>query len=367
MKKMILVLALVMLVLTGCSGSKTEKPTAATEPPQTTAETKAEYGAVITAPTEATVPVTTAPAVTETAPPATTAPAPAAIIITKNPSSETVSAGGRTWFITSAENETQITWEIFSPDGTMYSLQQAMSAHPGLILEVLPEDTLGLRQIPVTFSGWSARARYDGPGGTATTNRATITVLEATKPQTTTNAGNPYANIIETYRTVHRTGTGNIEKGISELVNDYDYVGYAEVDLDGNGIKELILASDGNNIYPFVIYEIYTLRNGNPILVTSSRARERYFMLTDGRFLMEGSSGAMYGHWITYDFSGESLSVQEQIWTNEEPHDLADFAPYYYYSSGGYGVIQPMVYDEAARTIETWEWRITLPILTPIN
>ena len=33
---------------------------------------------------------------------------------------------------------------------------------------------------------------------------------------------------------------------------------------------------------------------------------------------------------ITYRFTGQSLSIDEQIWTSEEPHDMADFVPYYY-------------------------------------
>ena len=333
MKKTIFVLVLIMLMLVGCSGGKTpEAPT--TVPTQAATEPKTEPGALITAPTEAPVPATTAPAVSETVPPATTAPVAPAIVITKHPSSETVSAGGRTWFITSAENATQITWEFFSPDGTMYSLQQAMSAHPGLVLEELPEDTLGLRQIPASFNGWSARARYDGPGGTATTDRATITVRK-----------DPYSQVIETDRAVHRSGTGNIEKGISELVNREDFLGYALKDLDDDGVEELILASDMYHLYPNIIYDVYTLENGKPELLLQSRARSRYFMLRDGRFLMEGSSGAMYASWITYLFSDTSPSVQEQIWTSEEPHDLADFAPYYYYSAAVYGTGDPIVFD----------------------
>lgn len=358
MKKTILILMLVMLMLTGCSDSQT-KPESATAPTQPTSDPAPVQTVPVdnlptTAPTEATA--------TEPVTVPTTAPtAPAAVIITKHPSSETVSAGDRTWFIAKAENETQITWEFFSPDGTMYSLQQTMSAHPGLILEVLPEDTLGLRQIPASFSGWSARARYDGPGGTATTDRATITV------QATITVRSPYSDIIETYRAVYRSGTGNIEKGISELVNNRDFLGYAETDLNGDGIKELILASDGYNYYPFVIYEIYTLQNGNPVCVAKSRARERYFMLNDGRFLMEGSSSATSSAWITYGFDGTGMTIQEQIWTSEEPHDMADFAPYYYYCGEIYGPTEPMVYDEAASTIENWEWKVTLPSLTAIN
>ena len=358
MKTKMLALVLAMLVLSGCSGKKTEPIST-----QAAAEPTTELGALITppapAPTKAPVPAPTtaptAPPVTETAPAPTTAPtAPAAIVITKHPSSETVSVGAGTWFIANAENETQITWEFFSPDGTMYSLQQAMSAHPGLILEILPKDTLGLRQIPASFSGWSARARYDGPGGTATTNRATITVRD------------PYGELIEIYRSVHRSGTGNIEYRISELVNSYDFLGYALKDLDGNGVEELILASDGYNEYPFVIYDIYTIRNGSAEIYTQSRARARYFLLQDGRLLMEGSNSAMESSWITYSFSGGSMSVQEQIWTSEQPHDMADFAPYYYYGTA-YSAGEPITYDEAARTIARWEWAITLPSLTPVN
>ena len=355
MKKVILILVLILMMLTGCGSKKEQTP--ATAPTQAVTEPTQELGERITVPESKPTQAPTAAPVVETAPPASTA---APIVITKHPFSETVTEGGRTWFIAKAENATQITWEFFSPDGTMYSLQQAMSAHPGLILEVLPVDTLGLRQIPGSFSGWSARARYDGPGGTAVTEQATITVKE------TSVSRDPYADIIETYRAVHRSGTGNMEKGISELVNKEDFLGYACMDLDGNGVEELILASDEFNMYPNIIYDIYTLENGKAVLVTQSRARARYFMLQDGRFLMEGSSGAMYANWIIYSFSGASLSVQEQIWTSEEPHDMADFAPYYYYATA-FSEGEAVVFDEAARTIEIWELTVTLPALTAIN
>lgn len=351
MKKTILALMLaLLLVLTGCSGSKTQQaPT--TQPTEAPSVIIVSPTTAAPAPTAAPTTAPTAPPTTEPAPPATTAPA---IVITKHPSSETVSEGARTWFIAKAENATQITWEIFSPDGTMYSVQQAMSAHPGLVLEELPEDTLGLRQIPASFNGWSARARYDGPGGTATTDRATITVRK-----------DPYSQVIETYRAVHRSGTGNIEKGISELVNPSDFLGYALYDLEGDGIQELILASDGNNMYPNVVYEVYTLENGKPVSVAKSAARSRYFMLYDGRFLMQGSNSAVSSVWCVYDF-GKSPSLQEEIWTSDEPHDLADFAPYYYYSKP-YSQEEPMVYDVAARMIEDWQRAIWLPALTPIT
>lgn len=372
MKHKILALSLLLLVLTGCAGKQAQQ-IPATEPPAT--EQKAELGAVIKAPStpvpSATVVAPAVPSVTATVPTPTMAPtAPPAIIITKHPSSETVSAGGRTWFITSAENATQITWEFFSPDGTMYSLQQTASAHPGLILEVLPEDTLGLRQIPASFSGWSARARYDRPGGTATTERATITVRESSAPAKNSPVyyHDPYGDIIEIYRTVHRSGTGNFDLGVSELVNPYDFLGYTLQDLDGNGINELILASDEyNTSFPNVVYAIYTLQNNEAVCVTTSHSRQRYYWLLDDTFLLEGSSSAVSSHWIVYSYKGTSLSIQEQFCTSDQPHDMADFAPYYYYSAGPYDPDEPVVYDYAAATIENWERSIFLPILTPIN
>lgn len=359
MKKVIVTLALAMLVLSGCSGKKAEQaPTTATQAPTEAAPVQIVPS---TRPTESATQATTAPTVpptTETATVPTTVPTvppAAAIVITKHPSSERVSAGGRTWFIADAENATQITWEIFSPDGTMYSLQQAMSANPGLVLEALPEDTLGLRQIPASFSGWSARARYDGPGGTATTERAVITVSD------------PFSEVIETYRAVHRSGTGNIEKGISELVNPYDFLGYTMMDVDGNGVQDLVLASDGYNMYPYVIYEVYTLENGKAVSLLRSAARSRYFMLSDGRFLMEGSNSAVSSVWITYRFTSDNApAMVEEIWTSDVPHYLSDFAPYYYYSRP-YGSEEPLDYDEAVRTIARWEMEIIAPSLTPIN
>lgn len=373
MKRKILALVLLILALTGCAGKKTQQTP--TEPVPTATEAKAELGAVIKAPATTYPPATaTTPAATAAAPavPAPTAApaAPAAIVITKHPSSETVSAGGRTWFIADADNANQITWEFFSPDGTMYSLQQTASAHPGLILEVLPEDTLGLRQIPASFSGWSARARYDGPAGTATTERATITVREtapaAQNPPATHR--DPYGEIIELYRTVHRTGTGNFDYGVSELVNPYDFLGYTLQDLDGNGINELILASDEyNTSFPNVVYAVYTLHNNEAVCVFTAHSRQRYYWLIDDTFLLEGSSSAAASHWIVYDINGSAMTIQEQINSSDVPHDMADFAPYYYYSPGPYGPEEPVFFDYAAATIENWEQMIFLPILAPIN
>ena len=100
------------------------------------------------------------------------------VIITKNPRGETVAAGGKTWFIAHADNAVSITWQAVHPDGYTVSLDEAMTANPGLSLEVLDGDTIAVSNIPLSFDGWGIQARFDGTGESnyAVTNPAWITV-----------------------------------------------------------------------------------------------------------------------------------------------------------------------------------------------
>ena len=74
-------------------------------------------------------------------------------------------------------------------------------------------------------------------------------------------------------------------------------------------------------------------------------------MLYDGAFLIEGSSVAMYSSWVTYRFSGASLLVHEQVWTSDQPHNMADFAPYNHYCGSLYGTEDPVAYDVYTKKI----------------
>ena len=103
------------------------------------------------------------------------------------------------------------------------------------------------------------------------------------------------------------------------------------------------------------------------LLKDTDGVERRYFMLSDGKFLMEGSNSAVSSVWVTYRFTSDnSPAMVEEIWTSDVPHYLSDFAPYYYYSRP-YGSEEPLDYDEAVRTIARWEMEIIAPALTPIN
>lgn len=98
------------------------------------------------------------------------------IVITKHPTGEVLSAGGNTWFIAHADNADTLTWMLVSPDGVYYALEDAEALMPGLRLEVLPKDTLGVSNVPEALDGWGVVAWFFGPGGTAETSIAYITV-----------------------------------------------------------------------------------------------------------------------------------------------------------------------------------------------
>ena len=101
-------------------------------------------------------------------------------VITKNPTSEAIAIGGKTWFIAHAENAVSLTWQAVNPDGFAVSLEDAMTANPGLSLEALGDDTIAVSNIPLSFDGWGIQARFDGvgDGNFTVTEPAWITVTQ---------------------------------------------------------------------------------------------------------------------------------------------------------------------------------------------
>jgi len=98
------------------------------------------------------------------------------IVITKHPTGEVLPVGGKTWFIAHADNADQLTWMLVDPEGVYYALEDAEAQLPGLELEVLPKDTLGVSNVPAALDGWGVVTWFFGPGGSAETNIAYITV-----------------------------------------------------------------------------------------------------------------------------------------------------------------------------------------------
>ena len=230
--------------------------------------------------------------------------------ITKNPSSEAIAVGGKTWFIAHADNNVAPVWLLQSPDNRLYTLDDAMAAHPGLQLEALPQDTIAVSKVPLSVNGWAVVARFDGDGGSLYTEPAYIYVGDFVKA---------YGSVIDKYRAAYASGNSqNPEylwnQGISEMCAYSSGVGYALKDLDKNGIPELIVAGMGTEDFSDkMVYGLYTLDSGTPVNLFSSQARSRWYLRTDSLLLNEGSSGAAYSNVFLYGIKGIGLEGREGV------------------------------------------------------
>lgn len=323
---------------------------------ETEAETQPVTEAPTTAPTQATEPETTA------------APSGPAIVITKHPTGETVTPGGKTWFVAHADNADNVTWEFVAPDGTIYTPLQTMEQNPGLKLDVSKGDTVEVASIPMSMNGWAAQARFTGPGGSAVTDAAVITLRKSE---------GAYDPVIEKYRQAKlsdATGySGAAEAGVSEMIYYASHVGYLRMDLDGNGVDELLIAGIGYNIpdEPY-LYEIYTLQDGNPVSVYCATARSRIFLMKDNRIYAEGSGGAYNDFFGVRQLAGSQLFFQEGFYTSQDPQN-PDGILYFYTTTNEYGDEAQSANDTsmdekvAQAMISNWRGAVTLPAPTLIG
>ncbi len=98
---------------------------------------------------------------------------------------------------------------------------------------------------------------------------------------------------------------------------DYETLGYLRRDIDGNGIDELIFGAntDGwdNGNWDGVIYNIYTLVNGNVIKVLDGWERNRYYFCENGCIANESSSSAFESNYNYYTYQGTELTLVESV------------------------------------------------------
>ena len=283
--------------------------------------------------------------------------------ITKNPTGESLSVGGKTWFIAHADNATSLTWLFTSPQGQSYTVEQAMEENPGLQVQVLPEDTLAVSGVPLSLDGWSVQARFDGPGGSAVTTPATIHVDDFVAA---------YRPVLSKYYGAYTSGNNTAEyawdNGISEMIAYSQNAGYALLDLNGDGTPELVVGGLGTNSFSNgMVYDLYTLVDGQPVQLACSQARSRYYLRADGSLLNEGSNGAGNSIFVINRVYGSYLVPVESAmtWFTGEGNDG------YYHQTEGYSY-EPGEYDEQLDQaqfnyyVATWQESVYVPQLTLI-
>lgn len=288
------------------------------------------------------VPVETAPAaqppVTPTPVP-TPAPTPVPtqnpalpqVLITKNPTSESLPIGGRTWFIAHAQGSNSVSWQLISPDGRIHSVTESMALNPGLALNLQSGgDTIEVSNVPLSLNGWGFQARFENSSGNfALTSPAYLYVGDFLSA---------YSSVIEKYRNAYQTGNSKnsqfaYQVGISEMTAYSDHVGYGFKDLDKDGIPELIIAPlDGQGDNKQLVLDAYSLNNGIPVNLARSQARSRFFLRTNSNLLNEGSSGAGFSNCSIFRVSGYTLVPVESIMSYFPGNDKDG----YYFQTGAY-------------------------------
>ncbi|MGI5976116.1 MAG: PKD domain-containing protein [Candidatus Limivicinus sp.] len=113
--------------------------------------------------------------------------------ITKQPTGETVDAGGSALFIAKADNAKSHVWRIVSKDTTQtVTAKEAPGFFRGLNVSGADTDTLALSNIPASMDGWSVECKFTGNDGSVLfTNGAVIRVknAQASKPAATAKPG----------------------------------------------------------------------------------------------------------------------------------------------------------------------------------
>lgn len=281
------------------------------------------------------------------------------ITVTKNPTSESLSIGGNTWFIAHASNATSLTWQFTDPEGKIYSAEETLSKNPGLSLQILEGDTIAVSNVPLSFNGWSVQAVFSDGQDSVATSPAAIYVGDFAAA---------YSSVLDRYRNAYASGT-SLDYGtasayeISEMAGYSTQAGYAMKDLNKDGIPELIVAGTGtDNHSENIVYEIDTLVNGAPVQLCLSQARARYYLLRDNSVYFHGSSGAAYSSFALYQFSGTSLVLKETVRS-----DLDDNAVAVWFYSAGSGVEESVSESYAYAKTDGWENSVYLPFLTPIS
>lgn len=123
--------------------------------------------------------------------------------------------------------------------------------------------------------------------------------------------------------------------------NALDNVGFALMDLDGDNIQELIIGVIKNAERDPLVFEIWTLKSGVPVMLAQSGSRNRYYM---------------------------QYAEEDDMWSiaYEAENGAANHAVYYLHLvEGKFEVIQGIIFDAVANENDPWfmsydlDWNIS--------
>ncbi|MDO5445239.1 MAG: hypothetical protein Q4F31_06440 [Eubacteriales bacterium] len=280
------------------------------------------------------------------------------IYITKNPTAESLTVGGKNWFIAHASGATSMKWQLIDTNNRVYSTDEAVNVNPGLRIDTNTKDTLEISNVPASLNGWSARAVFSNGDVSCATVPAAIYVGDFVTL---------YGSVINAYKTAYQNGrTSSLEDiwnlGISEYVGYSSSVGYGMKDLDKDGIPELIIAGMGaNDQSDKVVFDVYTLQNNVPVNLCNSRVRDSFRLREDSSLYERGSGGAAIAYYSISKLRNGSLVQLEAVRSDLDENNNT----VWYFSSNG-GSESKISENAAQAKIKAYEATVYLPFLTKI-
>lgn len=151
-------------------------------------------------------------------------------------------------------------------------------------------------------------------------------------------------------------------------------VGYAIIDIDGNGTPELLMAVMGDSeYYEDVIYNLYTYIDGDIVILASSGERFQYSLSASEGLIYEiSSSSALNAYHDLYKINYETgkLEVVEAVVLDEFENEDAPwfYATGDYYTEHGYdySMMESITQEEALNLIERIEQVVPFE-MTPLS
>lgn len=142
-------------------------------------------------------------------------------------------------------------------------------------------------------------------------------------------------------------------------------LGYRIEDIDGNGIDELIFGesrTERNSTWDSMIYDVYTISDGEPVHVLNGCERNRYYFCENGMIANEGFSGAANSNYSYFTFEGSKLHLVESViydGTKDAEH------PWFYLTESEYDSeeAEPISEEKAAEIRQRYVYEN--PVFTP--
>ena len=143
-----------------------------------------------------------------------------------------------------------------------------------------------------------------------------------------------YDEILEQYAAALRAGSPEGYWWVNwEGVSNSAYgvkLGYARIDMDGNGIEELVVGetADSGNM-PGMVYGVFTLDNGFPRVLFEGWTRNVFYLCSDGQALNKWSNSAADSGWSVYGLEDGVPVLRYELVYNAQG-ECGEAQPWYY-------------------------------------